>query len=45
MDSIREFLIGPLGHIFRFFFKAFFGAFFVCAGIQLFDLYQFFQDW
>jgi hypothetical protein len=37
MDSIREFLISPLGHIFGHFFRAFVGAVCVCAGIQIFN--------
>lgn len=37
MESIKEFLLGPFGPIFSFFFKAFMGALFVCAGIHLFD--------
>lgn len=37
MDSIREFLISPMGHIFAHFMKALVGALFVCGGIQLFD--------
>jgi len=37
MDSIREFLISPLGGIFAHFLKAIVGAVFMCAGIQVFD--------
>ena len=37
MDSIREFLVSPLGSIFAHFLKAFVGSVFVCAGIQVFD--------
>ena len=37
MESVKEFLLGPFGPIFSFFFRAFMGALFVCAGIQLFD--------
>jgi len=37
MESVKEFLLGPFGPIFSFFFKAFMGALFVCGGIQLFD--------
>ncbi len=37
MDSIREFLVSPLGRIFAHFLKTLVGAVFVCAGIQVFD--------
>lgn len=37
MDSIKEFLVSPLGHIFAHFLRAFIGAVYVCAGIQVFD--------
>lgn len=37
MESVKEFLLGPFGPIFSFFFKAFMGAIFLCGGIQLFD--------
>ncbi len=37
MESLKEFLISPLGHVFANLFKAFFGSLFVCAGIHLFD--------
>jgi hypothetical protein len=37
MDSIREFLVSPLGSIFAHFLKAIIGAVLVCAGIQIFD--------
>lgn len=37
MDSIREFLVSPLGGIFAHFLKAIVGAVLVCAGIQVFD--------
>lgn len=37
MDSVREFLLSPLGGIFAHFLKTIVGAVFVCAGIQVFD--------
>ncbi len=37
MESIKEFLVGPFGPVFSFFFRAFFGSVCVCGGIQLFD--------
>ena len=37
MDSVREFLVSPLGSIFAHFLKAIIGAVLVCAGIQVFD--------
>ncbi len=37
MDSIREFLVSPLGSIAAHFLKALVGAVCVCAGIQVFD--------
>lgn len=37
MDSVREFLVSPLGSIFGHFLKAIVGAVLVCAGIQVFD--------
>ncbi|EKE08405.1 MAG: hypothetical protein ACD_17C00182G0001 [uncultured bacterium] len=43
MDSIREFLLSPLGNIFAHFLKALVGAVFVCAGIQVFDFKNLFR--
>ncbi len=37
MDSIKDFLISPLGSIFAHFLKALVGSIFVCAGMQVFD--------
>ena len=37
MDSIKDFLVSPLGSIFAHFLKALIGSIFVCAGIQIFD--------
>jgi len=37
MESIQEFLLSPMGHIFAHWIKAFVGAVCVCAGIQIFD--------
>lgn len=37
MESIKEFLIGPLGHVFNYFLRALIGSLCVCGGIQLFN--------
>ncbi len=37
MESIQEFLLSPIRHIFANLLKAFVGAVCVCAGIQIFD--------
>lgn len=37
MDSIKEFLVSPLGSIFAHVLRAIVGAVFVCAGLQVFD--------
>lgn len=45
MESIREFLVSPMGSIFAHFLKAFVGAVLLCAGLQVFnfkDLSRFF---
>ena len=37
MESIKAFLLSPLGNIFSHLLKAFVGAVCLCAGMQLFD--------
>lgn len=37
MESIKEFLISPLGNIFNYFLRALIGSLCVCGGIQLFN--------
>lgn len=37
MESLKEFLISPLGSIFNYFLKALIGSVCVCGGMQLFN--------
>jgi hypothetical protein len=37
MESLKDFLISPLGSIFNYFLRALIGSICICGGMQLFD--------